>query len=64
MAIFMHAELPGVTTAQYDTLNAALQALPGNTFEGCLSHVAVGTPTGLQIFDVWESQGRWTSSPS
>ncbi|MGW8889747.1 hypothetical protein [Streptomyces sp. NPDC055749] len=56
MTIFMKATLPGVTTAQYDTLNAELQALPGDTFAGCISHVCVPTDTGLEIYDLWESQ--------
>lgn len=56
MAIFMQAELAGVTTEQYDKLNAKLQSLPGNPFEGCLAHVAVPTASGLQIFDLWESE--------
>lgn len=56
MAIFMKATLPGITTDQYDALNAELQALPGDTFAGCLSHVCVPTDTGLEIYDLWESQ--------
>lgn len=56
MAIFIQAELAGVTTAQYDALNAKLQALPGDTFKGCMSHVAIPTGSGMQIFDVWESE--------
>ncbi|MGW7055853.1 hypothetical protein [Streptomyces sp. NPDC054887] len=56
MAIFVQAEMDGVTTEQYDRLNAKLQSLPGNPFEGCLSHVAVPTGSGLQIFDLWESE--------
>lgn len=56
MAIFMKATLPNITTAQYDALNAELQALPGDTFAGCLSHVCVATDTGLEIYDLWESQ--------
>jgi hypothetical protein len=53
MAIFMKAELAGVTTEQYDKLNARLQSLPGNPFEGCLAHVAVPTGSGLHL---WESE--------
>ncbi|WP_328909613.1 hypothetical protein OG230_08995 [Streptomyces sp. NBC_00234] len=56
MAIFMKATLPGITTDQYDALNAELQALPGDTFAGCLSHVCVPTDAGLEIYDLWESQ--------
>ncbi|NUK24219.1 hypothetical protein [Streptomyces lunaelactis] len=56
MAIFMHATLPGITTDQYDTLNSELQALPGDTFAGCLSHVCVPSDSGLEIFDLWESE--------
>ena len=56
MAIFMQGELAGVTTAQYDALNAKLQALPGNTFEGCLFHAAVPDGSTLRIFDLWESE--------
>ncbi|GGR20845.1 hypothetical protein ACH4U6_29565 [Streptomyces netropsis] len=56
MAIFMHAILPGVTAAQYDALNSALRDLPGDTFAGCLAHVAVTTDAGLQVFDLWESE--------
>ncbi|GAA1511278.1 hypothetical protein GCM10009730_14770 [Streptomyces albidochromogenes] len=56
MAIFMQVELAGVTSEQYDELNAKLQSLPGNPFEGCLAHVAVATGSGLQVFDLWESE--------
>lgn len=56
MAILMQAELPGVTTAQYDALNAKLQAQPGNPFEGCLAHICVPVGGGLQISDLWESE--------
>jgi len=56
MAVFVQVELTGVTTEQYDALNAKLQAAPGNPFEGCLAHVAVPTNSGLQIFDLWESE--------
>lgn len=56
MAIFMKATLQGMTTDQYEALNAELQALPGDTFAGCLSHVCVPTETGLEIYDLWESQ--------
>ncbi|MFI6449524.1 hypothetical protein [Kitasatospora sp. NPDC050543] len=56
MAIFMHAELPGVSSAQYNALNAALQQLPGNPFEGCLSHVAIANGGGMSIYDLWESR--------
>ncbi|MFI1399181.1 hypothetical protein [Streptomyces sp. NPDC020681] len=56
MAIFMHATLPGVTTDQYDALNAELQALPGDTFAGCLSHACLPSAAGLEIFDIWDSE--------
>ncbi|MFE6039145.1 hypothetical protein [Streptomyces sp. NPDC056452] len=56
MAVFMKAVLPGTTVEQYDALNAELQALPGDTFAGCLSHVCVPTDAGLEIYDLWESQ--------
>lgn len=56
MAIFMKASLPGMTTDRYEALNAELEALPGDTFAGCLSHVCVPTDTGLEIYDVWESE--------
>jgi hypothetical protein len=55
MAVFMHAVLPGVTTDQYDALNAKLQTQPG-MFDGCLSHVCVASGKGLEIFDLWESE--------
>ncbi|MEU6620517.1 hypothetical protein ABZ926_06990 [Streptomyces litmocidini] len=56
MAILVKSELPGVTTDQYDALNGKLQALPGNTFQGCLSHACVSTGSGLVIHDLWESE--------
>lgn len=56
MTIFMKASLPGVTTDQYDALNAELQSLPGDTFAGCLSHVCVATDSGIEVYDLWESQ--------
>lgn len=57
MAILVHAVLDGVTTDQYDALNAKLQAIPG-IFDGCLSHACVGTDSGLEIFDVWASEAQ------
>ncbi|MER7043428.1 MULTISPECIES: hypothetical protein [Streptomyces] len=56
MTILMHATLPGVTTAQYDDLNAELQALPGDTFAGCLGHVCVAVDSGIQVFDIWQNR--------
>ncbi|MDQ0796929.1 hypothetical protein [Streptomyces sp. B1I3] len=56
MAVFMHAVLSGTTPEQYDALNAELHALPGDTFAGCLAHVCVRTDTGLEIYDLWESE--------
>ncbi|MER5898282.1 hypothetical protein [Streptomyces sp. NPDC001876] len=56
MAVFTKALLPGITVEQYDALNAELQALPGDTFAGCLSHVCVPTDAGLEIYDLWESR--------
>ncbi|MFD9721729.1 hypothetical protein [Streptomyces sp. NPDC059076] len=56
MAILMHATMPDVTTEQYDTLNKELQALPGDTFAGCLTHVCVATSTGIEVYDLWESK--------
>ncbi|MET8325986.1 hypothetical protein [Streptomyces sp. NPDC005181] len=55
MAIFVHATLPGVTADQYDALNRELQALPGDTFAGCLSQVCTLTDSGVELFDLWES---------
>ncbi|MEU2024860.1 hypothetical protein ABZ565_22360 [Streptomyces sp. NPDC016469] len=56
MAIFMKASLPGMTTDQYEALNAELRALPGDTFAGCLAHVCVTTDAGIEVYDLWESQ--------
>lgn len=56
MAILVKIDLPGTTTDQYDTLNSKLQALPGDTFAGCISHACVPTGTGLVIYDLWESE--------
>lgn len=56
MAIFMKASLPGMTTDQYEALNAELRSLPGDTFAGCLAHVCVTTGTGIEVYDLWESQ--------
>ncbi|WP_367047018.1 hypothetical protein [Streptomyces sp. Je 1-332] len=55
MAIFMHVSLPGVTTEQYDTLNAKLQETP-EVFDGCIAHVCVPGSDGLDIYDLWESE--------
>ena len=55
MAILMKA-VPGYTTAQYDALNAKLRALPGDTYAGCLAHVCVQTDSGVEIYDLWESE--------
>ncbi|MFE5946179.1 hypothetical protein [Streptomyces sp. NPDC056480] len=57
MAIFVHAVLPGVTTDQYDQLNAKLQETP-DVFDGCVSHACVTTDDGLEVFDVWETEGH------
>lgn len=56
MAILMHATLPGVTQEQYDTLNTELRKLPGDTFAGCLTHVCVAGSSGIEVYDLWESQ--------
>ncbi|MFG2652771.1 hypothetical protein [Streptomyces sp. NPDC048436] len=57
MAIFMHAVVPGITTDQYDALNAKLQETP-EIFEGCITHVCVPSANGdgLDIYDVWDSE--------
>lgn len=55
MAIFMHATVPGITTDQYDALNAKLQETP-EIFDGCIAHVCVPSSDGLHIYDVWESE--------
>ncbi|MFH8255334.1 hypothetical protein ACH4MA_12985 [Streptomyces roseolus] len=57
MAILVHAVLDGITTEQYDTLNARLQSTP-EIFDGCLAHACVSTESGLEIFDLWESEGK------
>ncbi|NML50974.1 hypothetical protein HHL19_20940 [Streptomyces sp. R302] len=57
MAILVHAVLDGITTDQYDTLNARLQSTP-EIFEGCISHACVPTGSGLEIFDLWESEAQ------
>lgn len=56
MAVFMKATMQGMTTDQYDALNAELQALPGDTFAGCMSHVCVPTDSGIDVYDLWESE--------
>lgn len=45
-----------MTTEQYDALNAELRLLPGDTYAGCLAHVCVPTDSGVEIYDLWESQ--------
>ncbi|MCB5166565.1 hypothetical protein LG634_17190 [Streptomyces bambusae] len=55
MAVFIHVPLPGITTEQYDALNARLQEMPG-IFDGCLSHVCARVGGGIEIFDLWESE--------
>ncbi|MDF6041879.1 hypothetical protein LRD69_06830 [Streptomyces sp. JH14] len=55
MAVFVHATLSGVTADQYDALDKELQALPGDPFAGCLSHVCIATDAGVELFDLWES---------
>jgi hypothetical protein len=57
MAILVHAVLDGMRTEQYDALNAQLQTTP-EIFDGCLSHACVATDSGLEIFDVWESEEK------
>ncbi|WP_406064414.1 hypothetical protein OG462_36285 [Streptomyces sp. NBC_01077] len=55
MAIFVHAVLSGITTDQYDALNARLQTTP-DIFDGCVSHTCAQVDGGLEIFDVWETE--------
>ncbi|MEU3610683.1 hypothetical protein AB0E83_35410 [Streptomyces sp. NPDC035033] len=57
MAILVHAVLDGISTDQYDTLNAKLQSTP-EIFDGCLAHACVATDSGLEIFDLWESEEK------
>ncbi|MGW6461253.1 hypothetical protein ACWF94_35890 [Streptomyces sp. NPDC055078] len=56
MAILMHAKLPDVSTDQYDALNTELQALPGDTYAGCLAHMCTPAGSGIEVFDLWESE--------
>jgi hypothetical protein len=60
MTILVHAVVPGITTDQYDALNARLQQTP-EIFDGCVSHVCVPTDEGLEIFDVWASEQQMTA---
>ncbi len=55
MPILERITLEGVTKEQYDALSAKVDSgeVPA---DGCLSHVAVVTPTGVEVTDVWESQ--------
>ncbi|MCX4984832.1 hypothetical protein [Streptomyces sp. NBC_00572] len=55
MAIFVHAVLSGITTDQYDALNARLRSTP-DIFDGCVSHTCAKADGGLEIFDVWETE--------
>jgi len=55
MAIAILFDGPGVTQAQYDQANQAVN--PSNTLmPGCLYHVAGPTETGWRVVEVWESQ--------
>jgi hypothetical protein len=56
MAILIRAVLPDVTTEQYDEFSAKLRAEAGDTFAGCLVHVCVAKDSGLEIYDLWESE--------
>ncbi|WP_030217452.1 hypothetical protein [Streptomyces bikiniensis] len=55
MTLFVHAVVPGVSTEQYDELNAALQRTPG-VFDGCVAHACVSTDDGIEVFDMWETE--------
>ncbi|MFJ5549413.1 hypothetical protein [Streptomyces sp. NPDC093225] len=55
MAVLVHAALPGISTDQYDALNAKLQETP-EIFDGCVSHTCVPTGEGLEVFDVWDTE--------
>jgi heme-degrading monooxygenase HmoA len=55
MAILMMLELEGVTTDDYDALNAAMGVDENDLPQGLISHACGPTDDGLMIVDVWES---------
>jgi hypothetical protein len=56
MAIAMYFNPPSFTAAQYDEVDAALEAAGARTPAARTVHVCFGEGDNLQIFDVWESQ--------
>ncbi len=48
-------DFEGGTTAQYDAVDAALEASGKRLPDGALFHSAGETATGLRVIDVWES---------
>ncbi|MGH3034366.1 MAG: hypothetical protein ACRDON_07380 [Gaiellaceae bacterium] len=55
MATAMLLEWEGVTQADYDRVNDALN-LGDNPIEGLILHTAGPGPSGWRVFDIWESQ--------
>ena len=56
MAIAMYFNPSSFNAAQYDDVDAALDAAGVRTPEGRLVHVSFGEGDNIQVFDVWESQ--------
>ena len=56
MAIAMYFNPASFSAAQYDEVDAALDAAGVRTPAARLVHVCFGEGDKLQVFDVWESQ--------
>ncbi|MDE3230823.1 MAG: hypothetical protein KGO05_13170 [Chloroflexota bacterium] len=61
MTVLMRAELPGITSEQFETIFApVIDQL--KVFPGFVAHASGLVPEGYQVTEVWDSQGdheRW-----
>ena len=60
MAVALYFDPPSKMTAdQYDQIMRDLEAAGASSPEGRTYHAAFGDPSGLQVFDVWDSMEQF-----
>ena len=59
MAVLMEIEFPGVTAAQYDSVDKAAGTRAAQPPAGLLFHTAIISGAGLRVVDLWESSGAF-----
>jgi hypothetical protein len=59
MAIGIYIRPESMDEAQYNEIMSKLNAALGGPPKGRLDHICFGSGTGLQVFDVWDSQASF-----